>query len=410
MAVSGFETLGDIFSNQPEPNTVYNYESGMPAPTGGTSTDIRDVFGGDVQPTDTGAIPPIPPAPQVSSAPAVGANKDRSPDVDVFGTPVQPPSLPPVPPTPSVTTPGSPTVNVTPPPDQNLNPSNPFAGSGLGGGGGFEIDPEGGDNPPRTIDDPRLGDPFSGSGGGGGTTAGTTPFNPSSLNFPLFPLLGGNQDRLQEALLALAFQSGSFDLGTKSALFSSMFPQLQEMLKGTEGFSPEALAAMRGQAIEGTGQQFNATEEALRRSLSSRGLRTGNAPVSGLAGREFSDLGAARAATTSGALRDVTTKNESQRLQNLFNAFNIASGFPSNPAASIGAGASIPQQQGGFWSRLGGSIAGTGLSALGKALGEAIIKRIPGLGGGGGGSPSTGGTPPFIGGGGGFDIFDFPHS
>lgn len=270
------------------------------------------------------------------------------------------------------------TVTTTNPPDSNpidrpanLNfdddlplgdPRNPFGrpgGVGTGGIGGV-IGGLGGDG---TSD-----------GGGTGFTNLQDIFN---LILPNFPYLSGNKDALEKALLALSYQSGAQGVAQQKALFDAMFPALRNILTGEEGgFSKEALAAMRGQAIEGTARQFGEAQSGLKRALSRRGLYGGSTPVSGLAGRQFSELAQAGAGATSEALRNVTQANEQQRLQNLFNAFNIAAGFPSNPASSIAAGGQIAANQpGSFGKSILSSLAGAGIDALGGVLGD-LLKKI----------------------------------
>lgn len=194
------------------------------------------------------------------------------------------------------------------------------------------------------------------------------------------------KDILKLQMAGVALPSSSFEFEKTKELYGITKEQLQKIL-AEGGFSPEALAAMRSEAIEGTATQFSGAREAIATELARRGLRTGMAPISGEALRRTAELGGAQAIATSSALRDIAVQNERQRLQNVFNALNIASGFPANPNAPIGAAsgaansiAALEMAQGqGFWGSLGSSLAGTLAGTAGGALGK-VLKRIPGLG------------------------------
>lgn len=214
-----------------------------------------------------------------------------------------------------------------------------------------------------------------------------TPFNLSAFT----PVAGGGGSReSQEArMFALASSIAQMEAGQRNALFSAMFPAILPFLQdGGEGFSPEALAAMNSQAIEGTAGQFGNARSALATELSRRGLRTGSNPISGEALRRTAELGGGEARATSEALRDVLIRNDQQRIGNLFNAANLAGGFPSNPSAAINAAGAFPESRPGLGSTLASSLAGSAASAAGQALGNAL-SRLPVFR-----PPPTGGTTP----------------
>ena len=213
-----------------------------------------------------------------------------------------------------------------------------------------------------------------------------TPFNLSAFT----PVAGGGGSReSQEArMFALASSIAQMEAGQRNALFSAMFPAILPFLQdGGEGFSPEALAAMNSQAIEGTAGQFGNARSALATELARRGLRGGGAPISGEGLRRTAELGGGEARATSEALRDVLLKNDQQRISNLFNSANLASGFQANPSAAINAASGIPEPRPGLGSTLASSLLGSAASAAGRALGTAL-SRIPIF------RPPTGGTTP----------------
>lgn len=242
---------------------------------------------------------------------------------------------------------------------------------------------------------------------GSGRNTGLSALNPINLSaFTPNSFGGGSREDAEARLFNLAGSIAQLEAGQRNALFSALLPALLPFLQeGGEGFSEEALAGMRSQAIEGTAGQFGNARSALVSELSRRGLRGGSTPISGEALRRTAELGGTEARATSEALRDVLLKNEQQRISNLFNAGNLAGGFPSNPSAAINAASGIPEPRPGLGSTLASSLLGAATSAAGTALGNALsripIFRPPSSGGGGssgGGIFSGGGfrTPSFF--------------
>lgn len=240
------------------------------------------------------------------------------------------------------------------------------------------------------------------SDAGGSGVGAITPFNPT----PFLPgLIGGNRESIENMLLQIAAGTARMDAAQRNALFSALLPALLPFLQeGGEGFSPDALAAMRAEAIDTTAGQIGGARRSLNTELARRGLRTGSNPLSGEGARRIAELDTAGGIETARALREVTTKNEQQRLQNMFNAFNIASGFPSNPSAAINAATNIPEQRPGLGQTLLNSLLGTTASAAGQAIGQALggifnrSGRSTSSGGIsiGGGNTGVFGTPPFF--------------
>lgn len=251
-----------------------------------------------------------------------------------------------------------------------------YGGGGGGGGGGVGSGVLGIRNllnQGYTLEE--IQNLLAGMNGSGSGVSALQPINLSAFTPQGFG--GGSRESAEARLLQLAGSIAQLEAGQRNALFSALFPALLPFLQnGGEGFSEEALAGMRSQAIEGTAGQFGNARSALATELSRRGLRTGSNPISGEGLRRTAELGATEARSTSDALRDVLLKNESQRLSNLFSAGNLASGNPSNPSAAIQAAGSIPEARPGLGSTVVSSLAGAGASALGTALGNAL-SRIP---------------------------------
>lgn len=252
-------------------------------------------------------------------------------------------------------------------------------GGGIGGGGGGGGTGSGGGYDPPT-------------GTTGGTTGTVTPF-PWQQFFPNMTIMGsGNRTQLENALLWIASSTAGMDAAQRNAIFSLVFPSLIPMIQGGgEGFRPNELASLRANAIDTTATQFGGAQSSLKDMLRRRGLFTSGSPMAGGAVRDIALLGSEQAKATSGALRGVDMANAQQRIQNLFNAMNIASGHAADPSNAIQSGASIANalqnEPGGLWRSILGALGGAGASSAGTALGN-LINRRWGLGGSVSGSSS----------------------
>ena len=249
----------------------------------------------------------------------------------------------------------------------------PIDSGGRDGGGGIGGWPPGGGGVGTGGDPPTTG-PLTGP-------AGIVPFNPAGF-FPTLPIIGGIGSEQAEAILRMIAASSAFmDSAQRNALFSALLPALLPYLQGGgEGFRPDALAAMRAEAIESTSRATRGAKSSLMTELSRRGLRTGSAPIAGEGLRRIAEIDTAGGIETARALRGVTTQNEQQRLQNLFNSFNIASGHPTNVAGNVNAGSQVPEERPGLGSTLVSSLAGGAASAAGQALGNSLgnlLSQIP---------------------------------
>lgn len=254
------------------------------------------------------------------------------------------------------------------------------------------------DDPPPDDPPPPGGDPPPGGGTPPTGVSALTPFNPNSF-FPPIPLFGGNlsSEQAEAILRTIAASSAYMDAAQRNALFSALLPALLPYLQnGGEGFRPDALAAMRAEAIETTSGATRGARGNLMTELSRRGLRTGRTPVAGEGLRRIAEIDTAGGIETGRALREVTTKNEMQRLQNMFNSFNVAGGYPTNVAGNVNAGASVPEQRPGLGSSLASALLGAGVNAGLTGIGNVLGRQFPNVFGGGGSGGSIFGpiTPP----------------
>jgi hypothetical protein len=171
-----------------------------------------------------------------------------------------------------------------------------------------------------------------------------------------------------------------------------MQPVIKEAQAG-QGFSPEALAAMRTGATDTLSGQFQNAQAALNQQLKTSG--DANIPSGVTVGADESLL-TQEAIAKSGAQNQITLANQQQATSNLFNAANVLNGVAAqnNPnalagEANSGSGnvAGLGNAQGGlqnaitnannssFFGKLGQSFAG----ALGNTLGGGNLSMSMGF-------------------------------
>jgi hypothetical protein len=167
--------------------------------------------------------------------------------------------------------------------------------------------------------------------------------------------------------------------------FSQFDPQLQEYsqfgqapVTGLEGgLSPEALAAMKGAAIDQVPGRFDAAARAIKLRQLRRG-GGGAAPAGGDYSRDLGGLYAAREQERAGALRGVTMEDEKMRRENILANRQQQLAQRGVGLQAMGLGANINQgyantisDQAGRY--IGGqtSLAGTE-AGLGQTLGQQI--------------------------------------
>lgn len=91
-------------------------------------------------------------------------------------------------------------------------------------------------------------------------------------------------------------------------LYQSLLPAIQSRVSG--GMSPEAQAALKGQAIESVPSRFEDAQRNLTTMLAQRGLFGGDTPAAGVTAPYFSSLATGMETTRAGLLRDAILQNE----------------------------------------------------------------------------------------------------
>lgn len=195
-----------------------------------------------------------------------------------------------------------------------------------------------------------------------------------------------------------AMQQQAFN--TQMAMMNQLKSAFSPYLSGTQGFSPQALAAMKSQFLNSNNQTFNQAGQQVREALGARG-DTGSNPIGGNYIRGLSGLLGAKAGSQSQGLLGVDVTNAQQALQNMFNAGSILSGNAASLTGTQGVAGSamsnalnqfMQAENSGFGASFmrgfGGSLGqglGTGISSgLTFGLGS-LGKTLGGSGGGGGG-------------------------
>lgn len=220
------------------------------------------------------------------------------------------------------------------------------------------------------------------------------------------------QMALMQALLSGAGQ----DRAQQAYFLNTMFNSAQPYLQGNIGFNPQMLAAMQGNTIDTTNNQFNSATERLKSMLARRGGLGGDSPISGQAMQGFGSLAAAQAQSLAGGLRNIDIANAQQATQNMWNAQGVIGGAAGQygqtanslqnasdaansnaiQALQMGNQLGIAGKQMGFnWGALAGSLLGAGLNfatrgMFGGGSGGSMGNSKFGFGGSGGGMGSIG--------------------
>jgi hypothetical protein len=173
-----------------------------------------------------------------------------------------------------------------------------------------------------------------------------------------------------------AFQK---QFGQQSGILSFLSNKLQPMIDNPQGFSPEAMAAMRTQATEGTAQNFAQSQKALQNAEAARG---GNGLPSGVDAQLSAENSNAAAQQNSQAQNGITLANEQQKQTNFWGATNALNGvaaqlnpngYASNATGGSEAVGNLAQiykaTQASPWLGAMGGLAGGALSAAGQAGG-----------------------------------------
>ncbi len=143
------------------------------------------------------------------------------------------------------------------------------------------------------------------------------------------------------------------------------------------GMLPQQEAAMRTQATQGLGQQYQALQGQLGQQLAARGITGGQMAGSGDIARNYGQLGAMEAGQQSDLLNQIQL-SKGQQLQSALSLGLGEGGMFGSQAVSLGsqgvsalgsgvtAANNADQASTGFWGSLVGGLAGMGGSAITK--------------------------------------------
>lgn len=194
-----------------------------------------------------------------------------------------------------------------------------------------------------------------------------------------------NQLQFQSQLMSLFQQQFANQKGVLDFLQGTLKPEIVRAQAG-EGFSPQALAAMRTTATDTTASEFQNAQAALNQVLKTSGSSNVPSGVTVGANQEFLT---AEARTQAGGQNQITLANAGQAQNNFWNAINALNGVSAqiNPlgygSEASGAGGTVANlsssqsslqnaitsaNSSSFFGQLGGAFAG----ALGKGLGGAL--------------------------------------
>jgi hypothetical protein len=164
----------------------------------------------------------------------------------------------------------------------------------------------------------------------------------------------------------------------QNATLSQVNNSLSPYLSGTQGFTPQQLAAMTSQNLDQNAQQYNAAGNALRQTLQARG-ENGQTSLSGTGVAGIAGLLSGKASDLANSMRTTTLNNAQQGLTNQFNANSILSGNAQTQAGNVatyGSGANnslnavtTAQSNSGINKFLGG---------LGSGLGSGVAAGVTG--------------------------------
>lgn len=115
--------------------------------------------------------------------------------------------------------------------------------------------------------------------------------------------------------------------GKQSQVFNFLTGQMQNMvMAGGQGYSPDAIAAMRTSATDTNSQQTQNAQQAYANDVSARSGGSKLAGVSGAVGSGEAAIAASGAAQEANSQNAITLANEQLKQQNYWNATNVLSG------------------------------------------------------------------------------------
>jgi hypothetical protein len=183
--------------------------------------------------------------------------------------------------------------------------------------------------------------------------------------------------QFQSQLMSLFQQQFSDQKGVLDFLQGTLKPEIAKAAAG-EGFSPEALAAMRTSSTDTTAAQFQNAQAALNQELKTSG--SSNVPSGVTVGADTALLTEA-AKAQAGGQRQITLANANQAQNNFWNSINALNGVSAqiNPlgyaGSASGAGGTVAGL-GGAQSGLQNAITNAGNSSFFGQLGSGLAKGL----------------------------------
>lgn len=176
-----------------------------------------------------------------------------------------------------------------------------------------------------------------------------------------------NSQRQQE----LNMQTQAFN--TQQGQLKMLNSMLSPALRGTQGYTPEAMAAFRASLLNSNNQTFNQAGQMVRSALGARGEGTGGNPVGGNYAAGLSDLLGAKASGQSQGLLNIDMNNANLANQNKWNAANILSGNAATLTGTQGvAGSAASSALNSYITASNSGFLGSFQNSLGKGLGAGV--------------------------------------
>lgn len=179
-----------------------------------------------------------------------------------------------------------------------------------------------------------------------------------------------SQEKSQAAFTGTLMSTFKTQFANQSGILNFLSGKLQPMINNPQGYSPEALAAMRTGATETGATQFGNAQKALQESEAARG---GNGLPSGVDAQLTAQNANSAAAQESQAQEGITLQNEQQKQNNFWNATNALNGVAAeeNPIGYAGQSTAGSQAVGDLGTAYKNSQSSQLLGALGGLAGGA---------------------------------------
>lgn len=161
--------------------------------------------------------------------------------------------------------------------------------------------------------------------------------------------------------------------GAQSSIFSFLTGKFTDMVNNPQGFSPAALSALRGGAVDTISKQFNNAKQALGAGMAAQGSFGGDVK-SGVNAQLQGNLAYQQAGATANELGGIELQNEQQKISNQRFAEQGLNeiGVEENPTGFAGAATSAAGETG----QLGSEYFSTDQSGFGDVLGKSFASGL----------------------------------